>query len=75
MDFKVRGYSIREGEARLIASRITAHLIQNSRAQVVERALLDQLLDELKLGTSQLADQRTALSLGRILAAKVIVFG
>jgi tetratricopeptide (TPR) repeat protein len=75
MDFKVRGYSVREGEARLLASGITDHLIQNSRARVVERTLLDKLLDELRLGTSQLADQRTALSLGRILAAKVIVFG
>jgi hypothetical protein len=75
MDFRVRGYSVREGEARLLASGITDHLIQNTRAQVVERALLDKLLDELRLGTSQLADQRTALSLGRILAAKVIVFG
>jgi hypothetical protein len=59
----------------LIAAGLTDHVLQNSRAQIVERALLDTLLQELKLGTSNLADRNTALTLGRILAARLIVFG
>ena len=35
----------------------------------------DKLLQELKLGTSQLTDRRTALSLGKIVAAKLIISG
>jgi tetratricopeptide (TPR) repeat protein len=75
MDFNIQGYSLQEGEERLIAAGLTDHLLQNSRAQIIERALLDTLLQELKLGTSKLADRRAALTLGRILAARLIVFG
>jgi class 3 adenylate cyclase/CHAT domain-containing protein/predicted negative regulator of RcsB-dependent stress response len=75
MDFKAQGYSIQEGEERLLVSGITDQLIQHSRAQIVERALLDRLLEELKLGTSKLIDRSTALSLGKILAARLILPG
>lgn len=75
MEFKTQGYSLQEGEERLLVSGIEDQLLQHSRVRLVERALLDKLLDELKLGTSKLVDKRTALSLGRILAAKLILFG
>ncbi len=42
---------------------------------MVERAVLDKLLGELKLGSSDLADPDTALKLGKVLAAKVIATG
>jgi hypothetical protein len=42
---------------------------------VVERAVLDKLMEELRLGTSKLADRSAALSLGRMLAARVILAG
>ena len=41
----------------------------------MERALLDKLLAELKLGTSKLIDGGTALSLGKILAARLLLSG
>ncbi|MCK4389833.1 MAG: CHAT domain-containing protein [Desulfobacterales bacterium] len=75
MEFKTQGYSFQEGEDRLLASGITDQLIQHSRVQVVERALLAKLLEELKLGTSKLIDRSTALSLGKILTARLIVSG
>ena len=75
MDFKTQGYSLQEGEDRLLASGLTERLIEGSRAQLVERALLDKLFEELKLGTSKLVDRSTALSLGRIMAARLILFG
>ena len=75
MDFKTRGYSLQEGGEKLLVSGIQDQLLQNGRVRLVERALLDKLLAELKLGTSKLADKQTALSLGRILAAKLILIG
>ena len=75
MDFASSGQCLREGEESLIAFGIVDRLVGKSRAQVVERALLDRLLEELKLGTSRLADPTTALSLGKILAAKLILSG
>jgi hypothetical protein len=75
MDFGIQGYTLQEGEDRLMAAGLTDTVLQNSRAQIVERALLDTLLQELKLGSSNLADRNTALALGKILAARLILFG
>jgi class 3 adenylate cyclase/tetratricopeptide (TPR) repeat protein len=75
MDFSIQGYALQEGEDRLMAAGLTDYVLQNSRVQIVERALLDSLLRELKLGSSDLADRRTALALGKILAARLILFG
>jgi len=75
MDFQTRGYSLQEGEERLLVSGIYEQVLQNSRVQLVERALLDRLMEELKLGSSQLIDRSTALSLGKIMAARLILSG
>jgi len=75
MDFKTVGYSLHEGEERLLVSGITDQMLQHSRVQLVERALLDKLMEELKLGTSKLIDRSTALSLGKILATRLILSG
>ncbi len=75
MDFETQGYAMQEGENRLIGAGIADALIRDSRVRLVERALLDKLLEELKLGTSRLTDSGTALSLGKILAARFILSG
>jgi tetratricopeptide (TPR) repeat protein len=75
MDFTIQGYSMQEGEERLIAAGLTDQVLQTSRAQIVERTLLDTMLQELKLGTSNLADRNTALALGKFLSARLILFG
>jgi class 3 adenylate cyclase/CHAT domain-containing protein len=75
MDFSAQGYSLQEGQDRLLVSGITDQMLQHSHAQLVERTLLDKLLEELKLGTSKLTDRNTALSLGKILAARLILSG
>ena len=75
MDFKTQGYSLQEGAGKILVFGMEDQLLQHSRVQLVERALLDKLLEELKLGTSRLVDKQTALSLGRILAAKLILIG
>jgi len=75
MDFQTQGYSLQEGAELLLASGITEQLLQKSRVQLVERALLDRLLKELKLGTSAMIDRSTALSLGKLVAARLILSG
>ena len=75
IDFTTQGYSLREGEETLLVSGITDRLLQHGQVQIVERALLDKLLTELKLSTTKLTDQRTALALGKLLAARLIVTG
>lgn len=75
MDLETSGYSLQEGKEQLIHSCVVDNLINNSRAQIVERSLLDKLLEELNLGSSRLADSSTAITLGRIMAARLILSG
>jgi hypothetical protein len=75
MDFKKQGYSLEEGQERLLLAGTVDQMIRNGRVRMVERALFDKLAEELKLGSSQLVDRNTALSLGRLLAARLILFG
>jgi tetratricopeptide (TPR) repeat protein len=69
------GLSSRDGLAMALSTRLGEMLKNSGRVQVVERALLEELLTELNLGSSELADPNTALRLGRILAAKLIGTG
>ena len=75
MDFETKGYSLEEGKEHVIASGIIERIIERSRGQVVERAILDKLLEELKLSNTDLIDGSTALSIGRIMAARLIFLG
>lgn len=75
MDFTCLGYSWQEGLERLIASSLNNLLLEKSRVQLVERSILDKVMGELKMGNSRLADQGTALALGRIMAARLILCG
>ena len=75
MDFETLGYGLQEGENRLLRAGLTHALLKNKGLRLVERDLLEHLLAELKLGTSRLAEQHTALSLGRLLAARLILTG
>lgn len=50
--------------------------LQKARSvRVVEREFLDQVMAEMKLQSSSLIDEKSAVQVGRILGAKVIVFG
>ena len=65
----------RDGLAIVLATRLGELLNDSGRVQVVERAVMEQLLSELNLGSSELADANTTLKLGKLLAAKLIGTG
>jgi peroxiredoxin/Flp pilus assembly protein TadD len=76
LDFKNRlGPLGREGLDEAFVLNVTQKLQGSGRIKVVERELIDKLLAELKLGSSDLADPATRLKLGRVLAASVIGTG
>jgi hypothetical protein len=49
--------------------------LQTSGIKVVEREKLVAMLEELKLGSSELADESTRLKVGRMIGAREMVFG
>ena len=65
----------REGEDAYVNELVSRDLGGATRFRTVERELLARLLEELKLSSSQLADPQTALRLGKILAARILVTG
>jgi tetratricopeptide (TPR) repeat protein/peroxiredoxin len=76
LDFEEKGgLAERSGMSAVFTAELTRYLNASGRVKVVERALMDRLLSELNIGSSELADPATALKLGKVLAAKLIVTG
>ncbi len=76
VDFQEKGgLAERDGFSTVLTLRLAEHLNASGRVQVVERVLVERLLEELNLGSSELADRETALRLGKVLAAKLIGTG
>jgi tetratricopeptide (TPR) repeat protein len=69
------GLPVRDGFSTIVTSQLADSLNASGRVQVVERVIVDKLLQELNLGSSQLADPATALELGKVLSAKLISTG
>ncbi len=64
-----------DGMAEGFVLELTNHLQKTGRVKVVDRELIDKVLAELKLASSDLADPSTRLKLGRVLGASVIGTG
>ncbi|WP_373500446.1 tetratricopeptide repeat protein [Desulfococcus sp.] len=76
MDFQEKGgLSERDGLSTALAVQLGDRLNASGRVKAVERTLIEHLLEELNLGSSELADPNTALRLGKVLAAKLIGTG
>ncbi len=76
VDFQDKGSLIeRDGLSLVLTSQLGDLLNQSGRVQVVERVIIDRLLEELNLGSSELADPQTSLRLGKVLAAKIVATG
>lgn len=74
-DFEVQGYSLKEREEKFIIAGVMENMLRFGRVQLVERAMLDRLLEEMKIGTTVLMDRTAALALGKLVAARIILFG
>ncbi|SLM29349.1 putative Adenylate cyclase [Desulfamplus magnetovallimortis] len=64
--------SLREGEDLFFELALMESLGASPNVEIVERALMDKLLEELKLSSTDLANPDTALRLGKILSARLI---
>jgi len=59
----------------LLSSEIVGRLSTKPGVQIIERQKLLSVLQELKLGSSELTDESVRLKVGRMLGAKRMVFG
>jgi class 3 adenylate cyclase/CHAT domain-containing protein len=58
-----------------LVNLLSQSLQPEPKIQIVERELLAKLLEELKLSASALADPATALRIGKLLSARIMVTG
>jgi peroxiredoxin/Flp pilus assembly protein TadD len=72
---EIGGLAVREGFSTVMIYNLAKQLKDSGRVQVVDRDLIDQLLQELNLSLSDLADPRTRLKLGKLFAATIIGTG
>ena len=75
MEITAKGHSLQEGAEVLLTGHLMDRLMHSPSIQIVERTLMDRVMAELKLGSSKIIDTQTALSLGRLVAARLILFG
>ena len=76
IDFQEKGgLADRDGMSTILTTQLADHLNASGRVKVVDRVVLDRLLSELNLGSSDLADPETALRLGRVMAARIMGTG
>jgi tetratricopeptide (TPR) repeat protein len=76
VDFQEKGgLAERDGYSDVLITQLGEQLNSSGRVQVVERILIERLLEELNLSASDLVDPETKLRLGEILAAKLIGTG
>jgi len=73
--FDVRANGISQAEKDFLLGAVSDSLQKNRRLQIVDRSLLEHLLEELKLSSSKLTDPAMALKMGKILSAKVMITG
>ncbi|HYJ80993.1 MAG TPA: CsgG/HfaB family protein, partial [Longimicrobiaceae bacterium] len=63
------------GLGKGLAAMLTTEMSRNPRVRMVERDRIRSLLDEQRLAVSGIADEATAIRVGRLLGAQYMLFG
>ena len=74
LDFPDLGGNV-TGLGRFVAEELTTRLFLARRFEVIERQLLNKVLDELKLSAAGFVDPSSAQELGKILGVSAVVSG
>lgn len=76
LDFELRGDSFKTKDmGGIVAEWFTTTLVQDGRFEVVERALLQKIIEEQKLGMTGLIDESSSAEIGKILGVRTIITG
>ena len=76
LDFQMQGEQTNSKDmGKIVAEWLITGLVETGRFDVIERRLLEKLLDEQKLGVTGAIDPNSAAQLGKILGVKIIVSG
>ena len=76
LDFQMQGEQTSTKDmGKIVAEWLITGLVETGRFDVIERRLLEKLLEEQKLGVTGMIDPNSAAQLGKVLGVKIIVSG
>ena len=76
LDFQLQGEGFETADmGMIVAEWFTTALVKEGRFDVVERALLNKILNEQKMSVSGIIDENSTTQLGKILGVKIIISG
>jgi len=76
LDFELKGEGYEtEDMGGIVAEWFTTALVKTGRFEVIERAMLNKIIEEQKLGLTGVVDSSSASQLGKILGVKTIISG
>lgn len=76
LDFELKGQSFETKDmGAIVAEWFITALVKEGRFEVVERSMLNKILDEQRLGLSGIIDESTATEIGKLLGVKIIISG
>ena len=76
LDFQLQGGKHDSADmGKIVAEWLITALVKEGRFDVIERRLLEKVLQEQKIGVSGVVDESSASKLGRVLGAKIVITG
>ncbi len=75
LDFQQQGGRADSDMGKIVAEWLVTALVKEGRFAVIERRLLNKVLEEQKIGVSGIVDADSASKLGKVLGAKVVITG
>jgi TolB-like protein len=76
LDFQVQGRQHDNADmGKIVAEWFITALVQEGRFDVIERRLLEKVIEEQKIGVSGIVDEGSASKLGKVLGAKIVITG
>ncbi len=76
LDFQLQGVKQDSSDmGKIVAEWLTTALVKEGRFDVIERRLLEKVLEEQKIGVSGIVDESSASKLGKVLGAKIVITG
>ena len=75
LDFQQNGKFETPDVGKMVAEWFTTSLVETGRFDIIERRLLQQIIEEQKMGASGIIDARSASQIGRVLGVKTVVTG
>lgn len=76
LDFQVQGEQLdTQDMGKIVAEWLITAMVKDGRFDIIERRLLEKILQEQQVGSSGIVDPESAVRLGKVLGVKTVITG